>query len=36
MRVSLQLILIKARYRGGVAPKSHASVRTVRFVLEAP
>ena len=25
-----------ARYRGGVAPKSGASVRTMRFVLEAP
>ena len=24
------------RYRGGVAPKSRASVRTVRFIFEAP
>ena len=25
-----------ARYRGGVAPKSRGSVRTVRFFLEVP
>ena len=35
--LTLPLVLrTKARYRGGVAPKSHASVRTVRFILEAP
>ena len=34
--VELFLVCTKARYRGGVASQSHASARTVRFILEAP